>query len=152
MVEKKRQILVAVDGSPQAQRAFVKGVQIARQSQGQLHLLAVLDIWNRDYQYDFKHDENRDGFTTQLVQRTEKQLQQLQADAHDLGLADCAYHIRFGNPRTVIAHDFVQDHQIELLLIGATGKGTVTRMLIGSTANYVTRVAPCDVLVVHSAL
>lgn len=152
MTENKRQILVAVDGSPQAQRAFVKGVQVARQNHGQLHLLSVLDIWNRDYHYDFQQQTQRDDFTTQLVQKTEKQLQQFQADAHDLGLADCVYHIRFGNPRTVIAHDFVRDHQIDLILLGATGKGAVTRMLIGSTANYVTRVAPCDVLVVHAAL
>jgi nucleotide-binding universal stress UspA family protein len=41
------------------------------------------------------------------------------------------------------------DHHAELIVLGHTGSGYVTRALLGSTAENVVRHAPCDVLVVR---
>lgn len=42
-----------------------------------------------------------------------------------------------------------RDEGAELILVGQTGSGYVTRALLGSTAENVLRHAPCDVLVVR---
>ena len=42
-----------------------------------------------------------------------------------------------------------RDEDAELIVVGHTGSGYVTRALLGSTAENVLRHAPCDVLVVR---
>jgi nucleotide-binding universal stress UspA family protein len=39
--------------------------------------------------------------------------------------------------------------EAELIVVGSTGSGYVTRAIVGSTAENVVRQAPCDVLVVR---
>jgi nucleotide-binding universal stress UspA family protein len=39
--------------------------------------------------------------------------------------------------------------QADLIVVGATGAGYVTRVILGSTAENVIRQAPCDVLIVR---
>ena len=45
--------------------------------------------------------------------------------------------------------DAARDHGADLIVVGHTGSGYVTRALLGSTAENVLRHAPCDVLVVR---
>ena len=42
-----------------------------------------------------------------------------------------------------------RDEEADMILVGATGTGYVTRALLGSTAENLVRHAPCDVLVVR---
>jgi nucleotide-binding universal stress UspA family protein len=42
-----------------------------------------------------------------------------------------------------------RDEKADMILVGATGTGYVTRALLGSTAENLVRHAPCDVLVVR---
>jgi Universal stress protein family len=46
-------------------------------------------------------------------------------------------------------HSPARDQRAELIVVGHTGSGYVTRALLGSTAENVVRHAPCDVLVVR---
>ncbi len=62
------------------------------------------------------------------------------------------FSIEYGAPKTIIARDMPKQHQIDLIMIGATGLNGVERLLIGSVTEYVTRNAPCDVLVVRTDL
>jgi nucleotide-binding universal stress UspA family protein len=45
--------------------------------------------------------------------------------------------------------DAAREHGADLIVVGHTGSGYVTRALLGSTAKNVLRHAPCDVLVVR---
>jgi nucleotide-binding universal stress UspA family protein len=45
--------------------------------------------------------------------------------------------------------DAARNHGADLIVVGHTGSGYVTRALLGSTAENVLRHAPCDVLVVR---
>ena len=51
---------------------------------------------------------------------------------------------------TLIAEAFPKEYNIDLIVIGATGNGAITRAFVGSVSNYVVRHAPCDVLVVRT--
>ena len=70
--------------------------------------------------------------------------------ALDAGLTDVSIHIRFGNPKRVIAREFPADHDTDLIVIGASGVSGVERFMVGSVTNYVNRTARCDVLVVRT--
>ena len=74
----------------------------------------------------------------------------LKQKAQNAGVTDVSIHIRFGNPKRVIAREFPADHHSDLIVIGASGLSGVERLMIGSVTNYVSRTAHCDVLVVRA--
>ena len=53
-----------------------------------------------------------------------------------------------GNPKAKIVA-FAEEKKIDLILMGATGTGTFSRLLLGSTTAYVVNNAPCNVMVVR---
>ena len=52
-----------------------------------------------------------------------------------------------GDPREQIAENLVERWAIDLIVMGATGKGRVAKMLIGSVSSYVLQNATADVLI-----
>ena len=57
-----------------------------------------------------------------------------------------AYRVE-GSPKKEIV-DFAEENDIDLIVMGSTGKGAIDRVLVGSTASYVVNHAPCNVMVV----
>lgn len=55
--------------------------------------------------------------------------------------------VRFGDPGTVVA-DRAKELGAELIVIGSHGRSGLARLMLGSVAEQVTRLAPCPVLVV----
>ena len=55
-----------------------------------------------------------------------------------------------GNAKVALTETYPVDHQIDLILVGATGLNTIGRMIVGSTTAYIVRQAPCDVIVVKT--
>ena len=53
-----------------------------------------------------------------------------------------------GNPKAKIVA-YAEEKKIDLILMGATGTGTFSRLLLGSTTAYVVNNAPCNVMVVR---
>ena len=56
--------------------------------------------------------------------------------------------VEVGNPKQIIVK-YATDNVVDLLVIGATGKGAITQSLVGSTTSYVVNHAPCAVLVIR---
>ncbi len=74
-------------------------------------------------------------------------------DAMRERLADKKYQgvsitIRFGDPGSEIAH-FAQEKKAELIVLPSHGRTGLTRLLIGSVAEKVVRLAHCPVLVLR---
>lgn len=44
--------------------------------------------------------------------------------------------------------DFAKEHEIDMIVMGSSGKGALDRMLLGSTAVYVVKHAPCSVTII----
>ena len=53
------------------------------------------------------------------------------------------------SPKKALYFELPKVYKIDLIYIGATGKGRLERMLVGSTTDYVVNNAPCDVMVVR---
>lgn len=142
-------ILVPIDGSPEAELAFDKAKQSAQLNHAHLDLLTVLDT----NQFIGNYGAGLTGDAIyQLSLDAEQYLNTLAQQAQAEGLTDVSVHVRFGNPKNVIAKDFPQDHGTDLIMIGATGMNALVRMFIGSVTEYVNQHAPCDVLIVRTDL
>lgn len=55
--------------------------------------------------------------------------------------------VRFGDPGSVVA-ERAKELDAELIVIGSHGRSGFARLMLGSVAEHVTRLAPCPVLVV----
>lgn len=143
-----QRILVPIDGSVQAELALKKAVNVAQTDHAHIDLLNVLRINH----YGFYASGSMPGDVIhELTQDATAYLKSLiETTTAATGFKDLDYHVRFGNPKTVIAHEFVRDHQNDLIMLGATGLSAVARMVEGSVTAYVSRMAQVDVFVVRT--
>ncbi|MCD2256466.1 universal stress protein [Agrilactobacillus fermenti] len=147
MLQQYKKILVAVDGSYEAELAFRKAVEVAKRNQAHLYLIHVIDT--RAFQNVSSFDS---AMVEQVTQTAKSTMEEYVKTANQAGLDDVSYSIEYGAPKTIIGRDFPKDNGIDLIMIGATGLNAVERLLIGSVTEFVTRSANCDVLVVRSDL
>ncbi|MGM9907465.1 universal stress protein [Limosilactobacillus sp.] len=140
-------ILVAVDGSKATSQVLDAAIDSAIRNDASLDILNVTQV-----------DQITDGYsnavlseknTYDAVRTTRERLDDLKARAEKAGVKDVNIHIRFGNPKRVIAREFPKDHHNDLIVIGTTGLSGFERFVVGSVTNYVNRTAHCDVLVVQ---
>lgn len=149
MEQDYEKILVPVDGSKEAEMAFHKAVKVAQMNKGHLDVLTVLDT----KQFIGLHGGMLNGDVIyQLSEDAQKYLNELKDEAVKEGFdADnIAIHVRFGEPKTVIATEFVEEYKNDLIMVGSTGMNAVTRLLVGSVSEYVTRNARTDVIIVRT--
>ena len=72
-------------------------------------------------------------------------LAKLKADHQD-GVPELHTAVVAAEHAVVAICDYAREHDIDLIVMGATGRGGVSRLLVGSTAERVARHAPCAVL------
>ncbi|KRL61852.1 universal stress protein [Latilactobacillus fuchuensis] len=147
MLQQYKHILVAIDGSYEAELAFRKAVEVALRNEGHLHLIHVIDT--RAFQNISSFDS---AMVEQVTETAKKTMNEYIVTANDLGLKDVDFSIEYGAPKSLIAKEIPEKKKIDLIMIGATGLNAVERLLIGSVTEYVTRTAVCDVLVVRTDL
>ena len=82
------------------------------------------------------------------IERTEGALRKLLDDA---GASDvvASQHVRIGHaPRRIL--EFADERRVDLIVLGSHGRTGLSRLLIGSVAEKVVRLAPCPVFTVKS--
>ena len=134
-------ILVAIDDSEQSYKALKEGFLIAQRNDSHLYILTVTDMSiatadARIVQYVRELAEERSKFVTEKIE------QDLPPDFN------YTIHKVEGSPKASIVQ-FAKETGIDLITMGATGKGAIERALVGSTTSYVVSHAPCNVLVVR---
>lgn len=149
MLQRYKKILVPVDGSREAELAFKKAVSVAKRNGDEttLHLVHVVDT--RAFQNISSFDT---AMVDQVTETAKKTMEGYVESAKADGVKNIDFTVEYGAPKAVIAKDIPEDQKIDLIVIGATGLNAVERLLIGSVTEYVTRTAPCDVLVVRTDL
>ncbi len=143
MSAKHANILVAVDGSDSAEVAFSKAVDIAIQDQASLLIAHVIDTRN------FSTFELYDIATERAEDFGKRLLKEYEEKAAMAGLTDVKTVIEYGSPKAKISRKIAPQHDIDLIVCGATGMNRVERLLMGSVSEHITRNAACDVLVVR---
>lgn len=145
MLQTYNRILVAIDGSEGSDRAFRKAVEVAKRNEAYLLIAHVVDT--RAFQPYEAFDKS---FSSTVRAEAEKTLNDCKEYANEQGVKQVETIIEFGSPKIILTKELPIDHQIDLIMVGATGLNSVERFLIGSVSESVIRKAPCDVLVVRS--
>lgn len=147
-----QKILVGIDGSKQSDMAFSKAVDIAKQNDAALYLLSVIN----GERYPTTSPSGF-GFVDRsiydsAVKKMNKRLAESKKKAEEAGVKTVHTDVEIGNAKVELAEKYPRDNDIDLIVIGATGLNAIGRLIVGSTATYTIRVAPCDVTVVKTDL
>lgn len=147
MLQQYRTIMVAVDGSKEAELAFKKAANVAFRNHAKLILAHIIDT--RAFQTVSSFDNI---LADQATETAKKTLGEYTEYAKKLGVNEVSYVLEFGSPKSILAKQLPEEHHVDLLMMGATGLNAVERLFIGSVSEYVIRNAACDVLIVRTDL
>jgi nucleotide-binding universal stress UspA family protein len=141
-----RNILVAVDGSPHADRALREAIDIAAAGNGRLTLITAVQrppSW---------------ASTPMAVAASQTLAQDLEQESRD-ALEHAVQTVPASIPVTKILSEQPIRHALcaqmrsgrhDLLVMGSRGRGAVSASLLGSVSHYVLNHSPIPVLVVHA--
>ena len=143
MANHYKSIVVAVDGSKEAEYAFRKSIDVAKRNKGSiLNIVNVLDT--RSFEaYD------RSIFDG-AQQKSEQLLNDYKAQAEAEGIENVKIVIEYGSPKNILTKKIANSVEADLIMCGATGQTAVQRFLIGSVSEAIVRSATCDVLVIRT--
>lgn len=135
-------ILVAHDGSEQAEKALQRAAVIASLSQSQLIVLSVVpDLCMMEIS-----DDDCKSMYKIMTEESEKRLAAVKDDLIKKGV-EMETAVLFGNAADIIISTCA-GRKIDLVVVGSHGRHGARKFLLGSVSSRVVDHAPCDVLVV----
>lgn len=149
MIARYKRILIAVDGTDEAEGVLEAAAQLDRRGAESHYLVTVIPPLMAGV-----------GGIDGTALSAAWPLRELEAAAmKDIGdavrergarhgIAPDRVAVLYGHPATEI-HGQARKVRADLIVIGAHGRSVVPRLLLGSTANAVLHDAPCDVLTVR---
>ncbi|AJC95957.1 universal stress protein [Staphylococcus hyicus] len=140
-----KNILIAVDGSHEAEWAFNKAVAVAKRNDAKLTIMNVID--SRTYTSFEVYDSN---FTEKSKSFAEKLLDGYRQIAEEEGVAHVETKLEFGSPKSIIPKKASEEGSVDLIMCGTSGLNAVERFIVGSVSEAIVRHAECDVLVVRT--
>ncbi len=144
MLQRYQNIMVAVDGSHEAELAFEKGVNVALRNNSRLTIAHVIDT--RALQSVSTFDAE---VYEELQANAKKLMDEYAQKAKEAGVTDVVTIVEMGNPKTLLATDIPDEQKVDLIMVGATGLNAFERLLVGSSSEYILRHAKVDLLVVR---
>ncbi|MCI5775755.1 MAG: universal stress protein [Aerococcus sp.] len=138
-----KKLLVPTDASKPSERALQLATDLGKVWESAIDLLTVtedLAFYNQAYDFRDYRNQVHDDAKSFLQPIASKY-----ADDDDLTLTT---HIIDGDPRLEILK-FAQSHRIDTIVMGASGKGSVKRIILGSVSEYVVMHAESNVLIIH---
>lgn len=150
MLNLRKKILVAIDGSPKSDKAAEEAVRLAAGNQGKfksmIYALLVLPNAPTSTYTDFvpsapmTETEKWDDLRKRIFYVVEKY-----AAEHGIPLEMI---VEYGEPAEKMI-SFAKREGIDVIVIGSSGKGFITRRIKGSISHTVASSAPCSVYIVR---
>ena len=144
-----KNVLVAVDGSPAAEKAEAAAIELCKQFGAGLHLLHVV----REMQVPStmglmaEYEKVQQQRHEMLMKAGEQMLNQAKRTAQSKGIDSVATDIGAGDPANAITK-YAGQKGIDLIILGSRGLGEVEGMLLGSVSRKVTNTAKVACLVI----
>ena len=150
MLNLRKQILVAIDGSPLSDKAAEEAVRMAAGNPGtyksKVYAMLVLPNSPRNTYTDF---------VPAPVVTESKEWQELrdriffviEKDAREAGVP-VEFKIVYGDPADELLK-FAEKEKIDVIVIGSSGKGFIKRKLMGSVSSKVASYAKCSVYIIR---
>jgi nucleotide-binding universal stress UspA family protein len=149
-------ILLATDGSSEAELATQTAVDLARMSDSELHVVYVENYSSIALLYPEVSDPAGvapmwDPILKEDLERSSEQRSRELLDAevervHSAGGTVAQAHLMMGEVAREIVH-LAEDLRAGLIVMGSRGRGGIRRALIGSVSDSVVRHAHCPVMV-----
>lgn len=142
-------ILLPTDGSPNAVAAARHGLMIAEKFDAEIHVLSVVNT--RAYSEQLADiDELVRDQRSALEERVQEAIAAIESIIENRSTLTCESAIEYGNPREeILAYAAAND--VDLITIGAQGRGLLDRLLLGSVTERVVRASEVPVLTVPNA-
>lgn len=143
-----QRIMVAIDGSATAERGLEEAMKLARDQKAQLAIVHVIDlvITYGAGQLIGNYVEVAREFGKEVVARALEKARAagLAPEIQSPEIVTAGYHVA-----DTVAQ-LARDWKADLLVVGTHGRRGVSRLLVGSVAERIVRVAPCPLLLVRS--
>ena len=137
-------VLLATDGSKEAELAAESASKLAAGTGSELHVLHVLALpIDTQDPSSFEPEVRR-----RMEERTRARLEELVGEIESSGGKVAGSHLGVGRADAEIV-DLAEEVGVGLIVMGSRGHGPVRRALTGSVSESVVRHAPCPVLVVR---
>ncbi len=141
-----KRILCPIDFSNNSKRALKNAITIARRLEAELHILNVIESQGfKWFSMEKELEIERDQQQKQLQEKLNRFLE-------EFNLVGLTWHqeIRNGDASKEIL-DSIAENDIDLLLMGTSGKTGLSRLVIGSVTEKVIREVPCSFVTLKSA-
>ena len=145
-----KRILVPIDGSDPAERGLAEAIALARELKATIRLLNLTSdfVLMVEMSSAIDYEKFREGLN-QFGQRLLAKASE-QAKAQGVATETSLHDLDGGRVADAIVEE-ARKSRCDLIVIGTHGRGVLGRLLLGSTAEWVVRHAPCPVLTVaHS--
>lgn len=138
-----KNILVAVDGSKEAENALRKSIEIAKLGQGSiLHIANVIDAyWIAED--DFSALEREQQLSEYLLNR-------YKSIAEDEGIENVEVLIKYGYPKNLITEELAPLVDADLIVCGVQSIKNAEHFFLGSVSEKVVQTAACDVMIIRT--
>lgn len=139
-------ILCPVDFSPGSQQAVRVAVQLAEDTKAELRLAHVWHLPSLAFAAEHPYPASA---IAQMVAASREELGTAVHDAEKLGARRLSSVLLEGLPWQALCDAIDADGEIDLVVMGTHGRTGFRRLLLGSVAEKVVRLAPCSVMVVR---
>lgn len=134
-------IMVAYDGSEHARRAFAAGLDLAERYGAKLDVVMVADL--PDYAGTVGEVEDHKAEAQAFYGKSLEKIQWLMRKSD----VQFETHLLFGHVGQTLVR-YAEEKGMDLVIVGARGLSRLQQLVMGSVSQFVSRHAPCAVLVV----
>ena len=135
-------ILVPTDGSEGSEAAIDPAVDVASTYDARLHALSVIDTMAMGV------DVRSGAILEALEESAQSAVQTIEEQATQASVSAVETAIEHGNPYRGI-RSYVEEHDIDLVVMGTQGRSGIERYLLGSVAEKTVRTSPVPVMTVR---
>lgn len=135
-------ILLPTDGGETTDRALAHAVDLADRYGAALHVLYVVDATA------FADDVSTSTIVSEFEEMGERIVDRVAEEAKEAGIEPVATAVVRGTPHRTIL-EYVEDREIDLVVMGTHGRTGLDRYLLGSVTERVVRLSEVPVLTVR---
>ncbi|MFB5489769.1 universal stress protein [Enterococcus faecalis] len=136
-------IMVGVEESPDALKAFHYAIQKAKEEQAELVIVSILE----EKEINVYQSLDKNYWQEQLA-KLEKQTEKYQQEALANGIDKVSVIVNEGNPGELIINKLIPLNKPDLLIIGSKST-SILKSFFGSQAAYMARYAPISVMIIR---
>ena len=143
-----KRILVPIDGSVTATKAMIAALQMARDAGGQVHLVHVVEGMSP------LAADPYGAYSGEVIEIMRQSGNKILEDALEIAKAagvpaDTELFDNFGERLAEVVADAASRFKADLIVVGTHGRRGFGRMMLGSGAEQIIRLAPIPVLVIR---